>query len=229
MDATKKPAAPEIVSIPYPNGAIYLEYGITGAFSGGWYRNYGETQGLYQWQGEMGYFYRPWFEGGIGFKMNAGEPSDSSQKVRNRFFLIGRFHKAWTRLGGYAGLQLGVDNLNVSLSSLDSGNFRKPFQETNAGLGVEFGLAWKFSRYAGITLGHRFEFSFVGEKDSSGNAVNFRIFPGLAFDLLPLLPSLRENVKAFYFFGELQFGRLILENVSNRRDMAWISGISLAF
>jgi hypothetical protein len=217
-------------AIPYPNGALYLRRCIHGAFSGGRYRNYGEDQSLYQWQGEMGYFYTPWLSGGFGFKMNAGEPSDSTQKVKNRFFIIGRAHHSWKQAAGYFGAQIGLDDLNVSLTPLaDSGNFREPLRETNAGLDLEFGLGWKFSRYVGATLGQRLELSLVGEEQNPESAVNFRGMPGLALDMLPLFPGLRETVKAFHVFSELQVGRLIRENVSRRQDFAWVIGASLAF
>ncbi len=225
-------AAPEAFSIPYPNGSMYLEHGIEGSFSGGWYHNYGDTLGLYQWQGAVEYYYTPWFSGGVGFKMNAGEPSDSTQTVLNRFFLIGRVHKAWNQAAVYTGAQFGFDNLNISLQSpSDSvGFFRAPLVETNASFAWEWGLGWKFSRFAGATLGQRIELSLVGQNiDNVEGSVNMRTLPGVAVDLLALFPPLRETVKAFYLFNEYQFGRLFLESGSHTRDFAWILGSNLAF
>ena len=219
-------------SIPYPNGGMYLRRGIHGAFSGGRHKNQGEAQGLYQWQGEMGYFYTPWLSGGIGFKMNAGEPSDSVQKVKNRFFIMGRFHyKPLSRISGYFGTQVGVDDLNVSLSPVaDSGNFREPLRETNAGMDFELGLGWKLTRHFGLTFAQRLELSLVGEESQNPeSAVNFRSLPGVALDLLPFFPTLGETVKALHVFTELQFGKLIRASDSRSRDFAWIGGVSLAF
>jgi|GEM_PF-7122895 len=54
----------EVRSIPYPNGAIYVNRGITGSFLGGKHQNLGEAQSLFQWQGELGYCYSPSFSGG---------------------------------------------------------------------------------------------------------------------------------------------------------------------
>ena len=218
-------------SIPYPNGGIYLPHGIYASMAVGQHSNSGQPQSLYQWQGELSYYYTPWFSGGIGFKMVAGQPSDSSQVIRNRFFILSRFHKSWSEVSSYVGAQIGLDDINVSLTSLDTGNFRQPLRNLNAGMGLELGAGWKFSRFAGATLAERFEASFVGEATPNPEAgsINFHTLPGVALDILAIAPPLRKNVKAFYAFTELQFGWLLLENQSRSEDFSWIAGLSLAF
>ena len=230
---TSAETSPEIIPpksenvIAYPGGTMHMNRGLFGCFLGGLRRNSGDNQNLYQWQGEMGYYYTPWFSSGLGFKLIAGEPSDSTQIVKNRFFLLGRFHKAWPRFSGYVGAQLGVDDLNISLP-VDTLSFRGPLKETNAGMGLEFGAGWKFSRFVGATFGHRFEFSFVGEQ-GDGNSVNFRTMPGLSFDVLSMLPSLRKSVKALNLTFEMQIGSLVLEIKSKSQELAGITGLSAGF
>jgi len=145
--------------------------------------------------------------------------------------VLGRFHKAWPKFAGYLGIQLGVDDLNLSLTPLDTLNFQEPLRQINAGLAIDYGLGWKFSRYVAATFGQRFEASLVGEatENPEQGSINFRTLPGLTLDILELKPSLRSNVKALYIFAETQFGQLVLENRSKRTDFAWITGVSLAF
>ena len=231
--ASLPPAIPDAPamksSIPYPGGGIYMSRGIYTTLAGGQYHNFGDTNNLYQWQGEAGYYYTPWFSGGIGFRMQAGQPSDASQVIRNRFFVLGRFHKSWSRVAGYLGTEIGMDDINISLSPSDS-NLSQPLSRINAGLGFQFGLGWKFSRYLGATFGQSFETSFVGEASDrpGGGSLNFHTLPGLAVDVLAFTPSLKKKVRALDVFVELQFGRLVLQNKSSQ-DFAWITGGSLVF
>jgi hypothetical protein len=217
-------------STPLPGGNIHLARGLTGAFGGGRSRNYGEAQSLYQWQGEVGYLYQPWFSGGFGFRINAGEPSEATQKIKNRYFILSHFywpHETWV---GYGGLQLGIDNLNIINAPVDSLDLRDPLRNTNASLAFEFGGGWKPLPYAGLTFAHRIEGTLVGTEESDrGGAINFRTLPGIALDLLYFSSTLRESVRAFYLTTEWQFGRLILERRSFREDFSWIVGFSLAF
>ncbi len=219
------------LSIPMPGGAVYMSSGIYASLAGGKRRNYGDTNGLYQWQGEMGYFYTPWFSSGSDFKMIAGQPSDPVQVVKNRFFVFGRFHKSWSQVSAYAGAQVGMEDLNISLSPLkDSGDVQAPLRNINAGMGLELGLGWKFSRYVGLTLGQRLDASFVGEDTVNfEGSVNFRTAPGLALDILAMAPSMRSKVKALFVYSEAQFGQLALEDRSKKQDFAWVAGMTIAF
>lgn len=238
--AAERPAPPPLarveVSVPYPNAGMYLYRGIYGSFAGGGSReadtaSAGEWRdALFQWQGEVGYFYTSWFSGGVGFRINAGAPSDSQQVVKNRYFLLTRLHKAWPKAAVYAGMNLGVDDVNFSLSSVDTGTLAEPFRETNAGLGFEAGGGWKFSRHVSATLGQRMDVSLVRQSaDNPHRALNFMTQPGLALDLLRVSPALGSNVKALYLLGELQVGHTLSEQGSWRRQFAWITGLSVAF
>ena len=224
----------EVRSIPYSGGALYLSRGISGAFLGGKYQRVGD-QSLFQWQGEVGYFYRPWFSAGLGFKINAGEPSALEQKVFNRYFINMRFHKPWTRFAVYVGPQLGLDNLNVltgtpPADSLVGTVIEDPIRNTNAGLGLEMGMGWKFARWAGFTMGSVAEYSLVGDKTSMfGNDLNLRLIPGLAIDVLAFTDTLRELVPAFYINTEFQTGFLLLQRGRKNNDQAFLLGVSLAF
>jgi hypothetical protein len=238
-----KPAPPNTpqkqlveVSIPYPNAGIYLYRGIYGSFAGGLSREADTTSGkewqdaLFQWQGEVGYFYTSFFSGGIGFRINAGAPSDSQQIVKNRYFLLARVHKAWPKAAAYAGLNLGVDDVNFSLNSSDTGTFAEPFQETNAGLGFEVGGGWKFSPYVAATLGQRMDISLVRQSaDNPYRALNFVTQPGLTLDLLRVHSVLGTNVKALYLLTECQFGQSLTEQGTWRDQFAWVMGLSVAF
>jgi len=241
-------------TIPYPNGALYLSRGIAGSFAGGTNSNPGEDQNLYQWQGELGYYYKPWFSGGLGFRIIAGEPSDSKQRITNRYFLLTRFHLAWSRLALYAGPQIGVDNLNVLVKKSNSDSLKTvnpletnndPFTSTNASVGLELGAGSKplglivrslgltapsWSDALGLTFGNRLEYSLVGERNyGSDQSFNVRLLFGTSLDLLTFLPSLRPSVRGLWWFVEYQRSYLILQKVSLRDETALISGVSLAF
>ena len=223
------------VSIPYPNAGMYLYRGIYGSFAGGRYQatdSAGPRDPLFQWQGEIIYFYTNWFSSGMSYKINAGEPSDSSQEVKNRYILVARFHKAWPTAAVFTGMTLGLDDVTVSLTpSTDSASaLVEPLKETNASLGFEVGGGWKFSRYVSATLGQRLDVSLVRQNESDRNrSLNFRTSPGVALDVLKLAPSLREQVKGLYALFEFQYGQQLLESGTWRRDFAWITGASIAF
>ncbi len=226
--AVRVPLESGPLSIPYPDGGVYMPRGIYASLSGGQYRNTGDPQNLYQWQGELGFFYTPWLSGGGGFKMIAGDPSDSSQKIENHFFVFSRVHKSWSQVAAYIGAQVGVNDLNISLAQ-DSGSLNQSLASINAEMELDLGVGWKFSRYVSATFGQSFEASFVGQDTSLDGSVNFRTKPGLAVDVLAIAPSLRKNVKAFYISLESQFGQLLLENKKKHRDFAGVLGISLGF
>jgi hypothetical protein len=98
------------------------------------------------------------------------------------------------------------------------------------GVGMALGYGWKFSRYAGFTLGQRADVSLVRQNPSSPHrALNFLTQPGLALDVVRVFPSLGENVKAFYLFSELQFGQTLPERGDWIRQDSWIVGVSLGF
>lgn len=227
------------ISIPYPNAGMYLYRGIYGSFTGG---RFHETERIeradssrsevwkdpiFQWQGEVSYFYTDWFSSGFGFKINSGE-TQGRQFVENRYFLLGRFHKAWRRAAVYTGVNLGVNDVSVSLSSLDTLGFEEPLQETKAAIGLEAGGGWKFSTYVGATLGQRADVS-IAPSISGRRTVSFHTQPGLALDMTRVAPSLRESVKALYILAEGQFGQRLDEEGEWGQDFAWILGISLAF
>lgn len=235
VPAVEGPVFREVRSIPYPTGAMYVERGITGAFLGGKYRNLGEDQSLYQWQGELGYFYTRWFSAGLAFKINAGEPNVQEQKVFNRYYAHARFHKNWTRVALYIGPQIGVDNLNILSGAPDKDSvvgavIEDPINNTNAGLGIESGLGWKFARWGGMTFGSIAEYSLVGTTNSLfGNDLNLRLVPGLAMDVLAFTDSLRELVPALYVNMEFQMGFLLFQRGRKNNDQAFMLGVGVAF
>lgn len=226
-------------AIAYPNGAIYLKRGITGAFMGGKHRNLGETQSLYKWQGEIGYFYRPWLSGGLGFRIIAGEPTGNAQKIFNRYFLNVRWHHAWKDLALYAGPQIGVGNLNILMDTTGNDTVTTPVEvpklkesivNTKPTLSLDLGGGWKFSKYVGFTLGNNIEYSFVTEEGVGwSNALNIHINPGFAIDVLAFTDTMRKLVPAMFVNIEVQSGFLIFEKRGKRQDRAAVLGISLAF
>ncbi len=224
-----------VKSIPYPAGALYIERGICGAFLGGKQKNLGEHQSLYQWQGELGYFYKPWFSGGVGFRIKAGEPSDTVQKIQNRYFLLTRFHKSWNTLAFYLGPQLGLDNLNLLNGSPDTGtHILKPIRgridDTNASLGLDMGGGWKCSRWIGLTMGSNLEYSLGGRDSLSKDfSLDIHVNPGVAIDILAFSENLRELVQALYFHIDFQSGFLLFEKTHYRQDWAIVGGFGLAF
>ncbi|MDQ3000252.1 MAG: hypothetical protein M3Y08_03155 [Fibrobacterota bacterium] len=234
------PVFHEVRSIPYPNGALYVSQGLNGAFMGGKHRNRGESQSLFQWQGELGYFYTPHLSGGVGFRITAGEPSKEAQKIFNRYFINLRFHQAWDKIALYVGPQLGVGNLNILTDSTSDstktaiGNV--PFGEkikitnTKPTLSLDCGGGWKFSRYLGATLGGNLEYSLVDEEGvGTTNALNLHINPGLSLDILSFTDTMQELVPAFYLNVEFKFGFLIFERSGHRQDQTAVMGIGLAF
>jgi hypothetical protein len=219
-----------IRSIAYPNGALYMSRGLTGAFLGGKHKNLGEDQSLYQWQGELGYYYTPYFSGGVGFKITAGEPSNLAQKIFNRYFLNVRLHKAWDKVALYSGLQVGMGNLNILTGSPSDSLIQAPIKNTKPTLGLDLGGGWKFNKYLGFTLGNNLEYSLVDEEGVGvSNALNIHVNPGLALDLLAFTDSLHELVPALYFYIEFQRGILIFEKKDKREDQAGVMGLGLAF
>jgi hypothetical protein len=224
------------ISVPYPNAGMYLYRGIYGSFAGGRSRDADTASGrewqnpLFQWQGEVGYFYTRYFSAGVGFRINAGSPADSNLTVENRYFLALRGHKAWPRAAAYLGMRVGVDDVNFSLRSEDTLDLSEPLRETNTALGLESGLGWKVSRYVGLTLGQRMDVSLVRQSaDNPHRALNFMTQPGIAVDMLRVKPALGDHVKAFYLLTEFQFGQSLPERGDWTRQFAWITGLSLAF
>jgi len=154
--------------------------------------------------------------------------------VLNRYYANARFHKAWTRASIYAGPQIGVDNLNILSGpppedTLDK-VIRDPINNTNMGLGIEAGLGWKVSRWAGLTLGTISEYSLVDdEKSVFGNDLNLRLVPGVAVDVLAFTDTLRELVPALYVTFEAHLGFLVLQEDRRNNDRAFLMGVGLAF
>jgi hypothetical protein len=179
----------------------------------------------------VSYFYNSWLSAGAGFLITAGEPSDTAQKVHNRYFIHARFHKAWNGLAIYAGPRIGLDNLNVLTGSSNPDSLvRVPIKNSNAGLGLDVGGGWKFSRWVGLTFGGAAEYSLVGEEGSFlGNNLNLHLLPGLAVDLLAFSDRMRQLVPALYFMAEYQSGFLLFEQGGHRHEQAGVCGISLAF
>ena len=217
-------------SVPYPNGAMYLSRGITGTFMGGKRRISEEENFLFQWQGELSYFYNDWFSGGVAFRIIAGEPNSDKQKIVNRYYAQARFHKAWSKAALYIGPQIGVGNINILTDSLAKQNGLEPIKNTLPTLAIDFGGGWKFSRYVGLTTGSNLEYSMVDEdKDGLSNSLNMHLSPGLALDVLAFTDSLQELVPAFYVYVESQMGFLLSDASGSRRDFAYVIGVGLAF
>lgn len=228
----------KVQSIPLPGGTAYLAHGLVGVFAGGKIKDLDESQSLFQWQGELSYFYYPWLSGAAGFRIKAGEPYDTAQKVENRYFIALRAHKAWSRVDIFAGPELGVDNLNLTSStrpendSLAKDVLTKTFSNTGAAVGLELGLGWKPWNWFGITYGHRLEYSLANltrESSRASRTFNLRTLPGISVDLLPFLPRLHESVHAFYVFAEYQNGYLLIVDSRRRVESAWLAGATLAF
>jgi hypothetical protein len=221
--------APKVNSVPYPNGAMYLARGITGTFMGG-KRGLSNESYLFQWQGELSYFYTPWFSGGLAFRIIAGEPNSNQQKIINRYFAQARFHHAWEKVALFVGPQIGLGNINISIDSIAKHKGLDPIKETKPTLALDFGGGWRFSRYVGLTAGSNLEYSLVDEdRPGVNNTFNMHFSPGLSLDVLSLAESLRSLVPAFYVHAESQMGFLLTEGAQDRRDMAYIMGVGLAF
>lgn len=222
--------APESRSVPYPNGAIYLAHGITGAFLGGKRGLSREQNFLFQWQGDLSYFYTPWFSGGVAFRIIAGEPNSDRQKIVNHYYAQARLHKAWEKVAVYVGPQIGVGNINILTDSLAKSHGLEPIKNTKPTLALDFGGGWKFSRFVGLTFGSNLEYSLVDEdKGGVTNTLNMHITPGLALDVISFTHSLRKLVPAFYVYTESQMGYLLSQGSGNRWENAYVGGVGLAF
>lgn len=227
------------VSIPYPNAGMYLHRGIYGSFAGG--RNYVQYEdtaltarpwqdALFQWQGEIGYYYTEWFSAGVGFRIVAGSPNDDQQTVKNRYYLLTRFHKAWPRSAMYLGARLGTDDVSFTLLNDDTTGVGGKLRESNISLGLTYGYGWKFSRYAGFTFGESVDESLVPQNPGSPHrTINFLSQPGLALDVVRVFPSLGEYVKAFYLLSEFQAGQSLSERGRWVQQYSWILGTSMGF
>lgn len=228
-------------AIPYPNGALYVNRGISGAFLGGRHKNVGDTGSLYQWQGDLGYFYKPWLSGGLGFRITAGEPSSKAQKIFNRYFINLRAHHSWNdAAAGYVGVQFGVGNLNLLTDSASNDTIKTsvnlpkglgtPIKNTKPTMSLDLGVGWRFSKYVGFTLGNNLEYSLVDEEGvGTTNGLNLHVNPGLALDLLAFSEGLRNLVPAMFVNIEFQSGFLIFEKNGHKLDQSGVLGVSLAF
>ena len=227
MDSIRAAA---VNSVPYPNGAMYISRGITGTFMGGKRGLNDEVNFLFQWQGELSYYYTPNFSGGLSFRIIAGEPNSQKQKIFNRYFAHARFHKAWEKTALYVGPQIGVGNINILTDSLEHQKALDPIKNTKPTLGLDFGGGWKFSHMIGFTCGSNMEYSLVDEEGvGTTNALNLHVSPGLALDVLSLTDDLRDLVPAFYINAEFQSGFLISQKSGQRADVAYVLGVGLAF
>ncbi len=218
------PVYRKVKSIPYPNRSFYISKGILGGIAFGKYKKDGDDFSLFQWQGEGTYFYQPYFSAGVAGKITAGEPSDLTQEINTRYQVLVRFHHAWSHVAVYGGPQLGLDNLNFfsqppddTTSILD--NSRK---NTNPSLGLDLGMGWKIHPFLGLTMGAICEYS-------TEQALNIRLMPGFAVDLLTFADEMREVVPALYVFVEYQAGYLTLEQRGRRQDWSLVAGLGLAF
>lgn len=221
--------APRLASVPYPNGAMYIRQGITGAFLGG-KRRLSRENFLFQWQGEASYYYTPWFSGGVAFRIIAGEPNSEKQKIVNHYYGQARFHKAWKNAAVYMGPQIGVGNTNILTDSTGIKDGLKSIRNTKPTLALDCGGGWRFSPYLGATLGSNIEYSMVDEdRDGLTNTMNLHVSPGLALDVLSLTDSLYKLVPALYVYAECQMGFLLSEATGNRKDVAYVIGVGLAF
>ncbi len=238
-----EPSRPPVrvaVSIPYPNAGVFMHRGIYGSFAGGrWKGQAADTatgdpvwqDPLYQWQGELGYFYTHWFSGGVGFRINAGSPNDELQTVKNRYFVMLRVHRSWPSAAVYLGARVGVDDVSFALLAKDdTTGLGGRLSESNAGVGLAFGSGWKFSRHLSATFGQRVDVSLVRQNpDNPHRTLEFLSQPGLALDLVKVFPSLGENLKAFYLFTEWQAGQTLSERGDWLRQSSWITGLSMGF
>ncbi len=228
--------SPPKITIPYPNGAIYIDKGLCGAFMGGKVQTAGDTKSLFQWQGEMSYYYVPYFSGGFGFRIRAGEPSDSAQIILNRYFLLMRFHFTANQFAFFIGPKIGVDNLNViqdtTLKTSPTKILNPLLENNNASFSLELGAGYNFYKWVGLTLGSNIEYSrllFGNQSIDGDNALNIHLNPGIAFNLLNLSPSLHKVVPAINFYLEYQKGFLLLAQENRETDDAWVGGLGLAF
>lgn len=221
--------ADAVRSIPYPNGGLYVEQGIAGAFMFGKRGVVGENN-LFQWQGELSYFYTPNFSGGLSFRIIAGEPTNTKQTIFNRYFAHARFHKAWEKVAIFVGPQIGVGNINILTDSIGKKKALDPLRNTKPTVALDVGGGWKASRYFGATVGANAEYSLVDEVGvGTTNALSLHVSPGISLDLLALTDSLSQLVPAFYVYVEYQSGFLISQKSGQRQDQAYVMGVGLAF
>ncbi len=220
-------------SVPYPNSNIYLGRGLaTGIMIG---KNWRESDkyGLWQWSGDIAFYYGPHFSGGANGLINAGQPRDSFDIVENKYFLFIKLHQAWLRHALYAGFHLGIDNQ----ISVDHNEKQEDFSPS---LRIDAGWGWKFSRMLGLTLGSENRYSFKFEDQGAGiwrggigarHAWQSQVKPGLSVDILYFFPHLRESVGAFYMSSQLELGFWHQDDFLNRKDqsLAFMLGSSLGF
>ncbi len=223
-------------TIPYPSGALYIDQGLCGAFMGGKVQTDGDSKSLFQWQGEMSYYYVPYFSGGFGFRIRAGEPSDSAQIILNRYFLLMRFHFTTNNFAFFIGPKIGVDNLNViqdtTLKTSPTKILNPLLENNNVSFALDLGGGINFYKWFGLTLGSNIEYSrllFGNQTIDGDNTLNIHLSPGVAFNLLNLSPSLHKVVPAINLYIEYQKGFLLLAQKNRATDDAWVGGLGLAF
>jgi hypothetical protein len=231
-------------SIPYPNRSMYLDKGITGSVGFGYFEAEGQFyrgKAMFQWQGEGSFYYASYLSGGASAKIIAGEPSDSSTQVENRYVGFIRLHKRLSSLAAFLGLFAGLYNLEFSLESAGGELSQKDSGDVNTALfdfGLDIGTGWKFSSPLGITFGTQLEqvtdapslFKFVTGKKLAYTESLLRLNPGINLDLLFVFSELRNLCKGAYLSLEMQYAFIHdLENPRRDEEFIIILGGSVAF
>ncbi|MBF0430985.1 MAG: hypothetical protein HQK83_06875 [Fibrobacteria bacterium] len=248
-------------AIPYPGATMYLHKGIAVSIAFGAYKALGGffernslfdwENNLFQWQGEGSFFYAPWISGGASAKIIAGEPTENSTLVENRYHIFSRFHYHNQKFAAFAGPLFGLYNLAFSMDTTgelpeaiipdpedtedDDENLKIPIhglQSAKLDYGAGFGLGYKMLPFSGITAGSQIEHVLDTE-------ILLKYSCGLSIDLLFFMPSIKKNVQGFFIQFEWQSAYIVdlrpkstqrQEDYSQRRqEQVFVFGTGVAF
>jgi len=129
ISASDSTARKKEYPIPYPNRSIYLSTGIVGSLGFGIYRVDGryildgisyKPSPIFQWQGEGSFYYKPYLSGGVSSKIIAGEPTENSTMVDNRYMAFFRFHHRIKNFAAFIGPTVGLHNLAFEADAYNS-------------------------------------------------------------------------------------------------------------
>jgi len=219
-------------AIPYPNRSLYLEEGIVGSLGFGLYKVNGKyvldgnsyrPSAVFQWQGEGSYYYKPFISGGVSSKIIAGEPTENSTMVDNRYMTFVRFHHRIHNFAIYAGPTVGLHNLTFEADSIRERQKDIDISIPALRYGLEIGLGLRLNKALGLTSGVEIEHSITEE-------FLHRYSLGVALDILYLWPHIGELANGFFLLFEYKYARVDdHSNLEKENETIFMLGGVVAF
>lgn len=225
-----------IKDIPLPKQSAYTGQGFTVGIGAGGFDPSDECDCLGIWQGQMEFFYSPWFSGGVEVRFFGGEMDSETSLLYRRYRMFGKFHLAFSRFSMYLSPLLGLETTDISelrkewknrskkddeaVDSTETENVtecQKMFSLDGFSSGVEFGMGYAFSKYAGFFTGVQYEHNFRRSQ-------LLTLTPGLGFNLRSVWDWADKSTYSLWITLEGGFQRYF-----NRGVSGWNRALILGF